>query len=198
MDVFKVMHKKQQIPTNVSHLISIHRINSYLAHVKLQTSHVPLNGFNLLQKDRDSTLFYYSLWQHDYIWHKVANITIISVDIMRQLVCRILNATISQLIFTPTAHFFPPLSQFFLHYSSPHSFFPFISPSINFITSSINSKLHQTCSSSIYSTASAPSAHLVKIIQDSLERENTQTMTVNTKRKQTCRCWSIARQTVVC
>lgn len=30
---------------------------AYLAYVKLQTSHVPLNGFNLLQKDRDGTQF---------------------------------------------------------------------------------------------------------------------------------------------
>lgn len=35
-------------------LIWIHHFSSYLAHVKLQTSHVPLNGFDLLQEDRHS------------------------------------------------------------------------------------------------------------------------------------------------
>lgn len=108
--------KKKQFQIDVPRPISIHRINSYLAHVKLQTSHVPLNGFDLLQKDRDSTLFYYSLIQHDDIWHKAVNSTIISVGIMRQLVCVILNAIISQLIFTSTAHF-SSLSQFILYYS---------------------------------------------------------------------------------
>lgn len=58
MDAFKVKHinvggkKKKRLH------IYIHHISSYLAHVKLQTSHVPLNGFDLLRKDRDGTIIY--------------------------------------------------------------------------------------------------------------------------------------------
>lgn len=48
-------------------LLSIHRGSSHLAHVKLQTSHVPLDGFDLLQKDRKSTIIYSCLWEHDYM-----------------------------------------------------------------------------------------------------------------------------------
>ena len=60
--------KKKQFQIDVPRPISIHRINSYLAHVKLQTSHVPLNGFDLLQKDKQ----HFILLQPNTTWRHMA------------------------------------------------------------------------------------------------------------------------------
>lgn len=45
---------------------------SYLAHVELQTSHVPLDGFNLLQRDTDTAVICY-WWKQGCGWFKSGN-----------------------------------------------------------------------------------------------------------------------------
>lgn len=60
---------------------------SYLAHVKLQTPHVPLDGFDLLQTDRNGTRICWSSLEHGHMWFIAVSVMIgasVLQDVMRQ------------------------------------------------------------------------------------------------------------------